>query len=583
MHRIEQVVTSKRLPERNSSQWRRVDLHIHTPASADYAQSGVTYLDILQKAESRGLDIISLTDHNTVAGYSTLQQEIAGLTFLEERKQLRPEEKLRLDEYRRLMNKILVLPGFELTCTLGFHILGIFPPQTTVRELEHTLLRLNVPVDQLDAGSTEVGATVDVLTAYRVINLAGGLVIAAHANSAHGVALQGFDFGGQTKIAYTQDSYLHALEVTDLDSKSRRRTALFFNGSKPEYPRRMHCIQGSDAHQLNRDARDKNRLGIGDRATEILLTETTFEALMEVFRGHDFARTRPYRVSQAPFDHVQAAREQGPSIVQSFHETMTRRGGRLHAVVCDVCAFANTNGGTIYIGVSSNPKLPPIGVDNPGEAISLLQAEIERKITPPLSVTIDTLESAGCKVLRVTVPPGKDAPYAVDENRIYIRNESETNIAVRDEIVALVVRSQREQAPPCPEPEAQAVSTLEQEGPVPEQLLPPKTGVEIVASEEREGRRYYSMRDLRNGDVVHNVTQQSARRLWRYAIDQAAKHPVRPEVVQWKGELGLLKTYRRAGKQRYDLVQRDASGALHIYYGVTDDGIHGPWRQVVGS
>ena len=75
------------------------------------------------------------------------------------------------------------------------------------------------------------------LTAYRVINEAGGICIAAHANSSHGVAMRGFDFGGQTKIAYTQDPNLHCLEVTDLTSRSRTATQRFFDGTKSEYPR----------------------------------------------------------------------------------------------------------------------------------------------------------------------------------------------------------------------------------------------------------------------------------------------------------------------------------------------------------
>ncbi len=345
---------------------------MHTPASADYLQPGVSYLDILRKAELRELDMIAFTDHNTTAGYAAMQKEIDTLTLLAERGRLQPDEKLVLDEYRRLLSRIVVLPGFELTATLGFHVLGIFSPQANVRDLDYVLRRLNVPAELLDSGSTEVGATVDVLTAYRIINEAGGLVIAAHVNSAHGVALQGFDFGGQTKIAYTQDPHLHALEVTDLESRGRRRTALFFNGSKPEYPRRMHCIQGSDAHHLNRPPDDKNRLGVGDRVTEVLLPEPTFEALLEVFQGQDFARTRPYRATQAPFDHVQAAREQGPSIVQSFHETMARRAGRLHAVICDACAFANTNGGTIYVGAAANAKTPPVGIESVPEIDQLI-------------------------------------------------------------------------------------------------------------------------------------------------------------------------------------------------------------------
>ena len=244
------------------SQWRRVDLHIHPPASACYAEPNVTYLDILRKAEEKGLDIIAITDHNTVTGCATMAKEVEELMLLERLNRLRAQEKQRLEEYRRLGDKVLVLPGFEFTATLGFHILGIFSEKTSIRELEYILLALNIPPDKLDAGSTEVGATTDVLTAYRIIDEAKGLVIAAHANSSHGVAMRGLGFGGQTKIAYTQDPHLHVLEVTDLEKKGRRTTASFYSGSKPEYPRRMHCIQGSDTHHLNRDPNDKNALVI---------------------------------------------------------------------------------------------------------------------------------------------------------------------------------------------------------------------------------------------------------------------------------------------------------------------------------
>jgi hypothetical protein len=305
------------------------------------------------------------------------------------------------------------------------------------------------------------------------------------------------------------------------------------------------------------------------------MSEVSFEALLEVFQGNDFARTRPYRPTQAPFDYVQAAREQGPSIVQSFHERTTRRGGRLHAIICDVCAFANTNGGTIYLGVSSNVKSPTTGIENPTETINTLKTEIERKITPPLHVSIDTLDSQGRKVLRLGIPVGDDPPYAVDENKIYVRDESETSMAVRDEIVGLVTKKLQPTVAPPPEEEvAEAV-------PAKAQIAPPRTGVEIVLTEERKGNRYYSMKDLRNGNVVHNVTQQSARKLWQYAITESLKQPVKPKTVDWKDDIGLLKRVKRSGKWRYDLAQRDPDGKLHVYYGVTDDGIHGPWRGLI--
>jgi len=565
-------------------QWRTIDLHLHTPASSDFQQSDITFLDMLQRAEARGLDIIAFTDHNTVAGCRRMQEEIRQLELLEKLGRLLPEEQTRLNEYRRLLAKILVLPGVEFTATFGFHILGIFPPEKDLREIEHLLLSLNIPADQLDNGSATVGATADVLTAYRLIDEAGGLVIAAHANSSNGVALRGFPLGGQTKIAYTQDPHLHALEVTDLEQKGSRSTAAFFNGTKPEYPRRMHCIQGSDSHRLTTDPQRKKNLGLGDRATDVLLPEVSFEALKELFLSNDFARTRPHRHKEEPaFDFIRAARDEGPNIVQDFHESMTVRGGRLFTIITDICAFANTNGGTLYIGLNADPTSPVVGVPAPEQAIAQLEKEIADRISPPLQCTLDIHETGGKKIVRVLIPRGDDPPYAVDDNKIYVRDEAETGLAVRDEIVGLVLRGQRQSAAV---PEVAVAAPLEAAvSPLAEVAAEeaPRTGVEIVAVEQRKGTPSYTMRDLRNGMVVKNVTRTSARRLWAYAITEFAKLPadISQANIQWMGNLGLLRTQAQGKGNRYDLVQRTPEG-IRYYFGVTNDGIHGPWKALVG-
>ena len=348
---------------RGSKQWRTMDLHLHTPASVDYQQSEVSYLEILQRAEARNLDIIAFTDHNTISGYRQMREEVERLEFLEESGRLLAEEQTQLNEYRRLFNKILILPGFEFTATFGFHILGIFPKEKPLREIEHILLNLNIPAEQLDYGSDTVGATTDVIGAYQAISEAGGLAIAAHANSTHGVAMRGFTFGGQTRIAYTQDPNLLALEVTDLEKKGRRTTAAFFSGTKPEYPRRMHCIQGSDAHRVTADSKRKGNLGIGDRPTDVLIPEVSFNALIDLFSTNDYARARPHRLKAEPaYDFIRAAREECANIVQDFHESLSVRGGRLYAVVADISAFANTNGGTLFLGLSGDTRKPISGI-----------------------------------------------------------------------------------------------------------------------------------------------------------------------------------------------------------------------------
>lgn len=572
-------------PKSTQEQWYKLDLHLHTPASADYQQPGINCLDILKEAERKGLDIIAFTDHNTVNGYKMMVQELDELVLLERLKRLNPDEEKKIAEYRRLLDKILILTGFEFTATFGFHILGIFPPETPVRDLEFLLLQLNIPGDKLDHGATDVGATTDVLNTYRIINEAGGIVIAAHANSTHGVALQGLSFGGQTRIAFTQDPHLHALEVTDLEKQGKKTTARFFDGSKPEYPRRMHCIQSSDAHRLTRDPANYKNLGLGDRVTEILLPERSFDAIRDVFLNNDFARTRPYRAESHPFDYIQASREEGPNIVQEFHENYSKRGGYLDAIIADVGAFANTNGGTLYIGVSEDPHKATVGIGgSPNRVINHLLTAIEDSIVPALQVNVDIQETQGVKVARITVPRGDDPPYVVDESKIYIRSEAETTLAVRDEIVELARRSLNLTPPHdfsatnshgAPETDAPA---SDEQGKTPS----PRTGVEIASVETRKGGSYYTMRDLRNNNLVKNVTKQSARRLWRYAIEEAEHNPVIESQVRWMGDIGMWKRREHGNLIRYDLVQRDKN-TLRVYYGVTEEGLHGDWNVLVGE
>jgi hypothetical protein len=572
--------------KRKNRQWYTIDLHLHTPASADFQEPDVTFLDILRRAEARGLSAIAFTDHNTVAGYRRMREEIAFLETLKTRGRLTEEERRQLAEYRRLLEKLVVFPGFEFTATLGFHILGIFPPEKTVREIEHILLDLNIPDTQLDKGSMTVGATSDVLTAYRKIDEAGGLAIAAHANSTHGVALRGFDFGGQTKIAYTQDEHLHALEVTDLEQRGRRSTAAFFNGAKPEYPRRMHCIQGSDAHRLRADPGNRKNLGVGDRATDVLLPELSFAALRDLFLGSDFSRTRPHRAVKEreeddAYDYIQSAREDGPSIIQDFHESMAEKGGKLYEIIANVCAFANTNGGTLYIGVAPNAKTPPVGIVHPAKGVALLERAIGHKISPALSVAVDVQETRGKRVIRVMVPRGADPPYAVEGTKIYIRDEDETGLAVRDEVVRLIERRQHPPEATVPGPSAPPAAGPSAPPAAEPGVAPPRTGVEIVGFEERDGVRYFTVRDLRNGNMVKNVTLASSRRLWHYAISEHAKLPA-PETLSWQGDLALLKKRKRRGDSSYDLIQRTPKG-YRWYFGDSEDGIHGEWKRLVGA
>jgi len=607
------------VPGKPARKWYKVDLHLHTPASHDYEEPQLTYLDWMRAVVAKGVEIAAITDHNTVAGVAAIRHEFEWLTRLEKDGRLTDTERTQLAEWRDLAGKVLLLPGFEFTATFGFHILALFPPETSLRHLEHVLLTLNVPADKLDLGSTETGASTDVLSAYRIIREAGGLVIAAHANSTHGVAMRDFPFGGQTKIAYTQDSNLDALEVTDLESR-RYSTARFFNGSKIEYPRRMHCIQGSDAHRVNVDAKNVKRLGIGERATEMALDVASFDAIKTLLQSTQFDRTRPARPKDVPFDPLMAARAEGPSIVQSFHESASQRSGKLAGILADVCAFANTAGGTIFIGASPR-KDKPKGLPDPKEVEAEVRAALVDRLTPPLEVKLDIFQSEEVQVLRLRVPKGNDRPYCLDDNKFYVRDETETSLAVRDEIVALVrevLESASVAQPALQETNiAPAVSrgkpeyrdrrrgrgrlgeepsdndkvtesatslaevdTLGEASQSDDAFYLPQIGVEIVETGDRSGHHFYSVRDLRNGHIIKNVTRRGARKLWNYAIQQHEDNPINQRKIEWRGNIGLVRAEKRAGKTRYDLALREGE-RVRVFYGVTDDGMEGDWTVFV--
>ncbi|MDP6584690.1 MAG: ATP-binding protein, partial [Anaerolineales bacterium] len=278
-------------------------------------------------------------------------------------------------------------------------------------------------------------------------------------------------------------------------------------------------------------------------------------------------------------DYVRSAQQEGASIIQSFHSKITKRGGHLFSVISDVCAMANTNGGVIFIGTTNDPASPHTGVTNISRTITTLKGELSRRITPTLNCSVDSLTSRGKKVLRINVPRGDDPPYAIDDNKIFVRDEAETTAAVRDEIVQLThlarKRSKTHSELLTTDPEKKSKSR---------KIGPPRTGVEIVATEERDGTIYHTMRDLRNGNQVKNVTRASSRRLWHYAIMQKENDiSMKDLTVKWQGNLGFIKHYRKGPITRTDLCQRVKEGHIRIYYGVTEDGLHGPWRKLANT
>ena len=111
---------------------------------------------------------------------------------------------------------------------------------------------------------------------------------------------------------------------------------------------------------------------------------------------------------------------------------------------------------------------------------------------------------------------------------------------------------------------------------------PPRTGVEHVEIEERDGVKYHTLRDLRNGNLINNVTRSSARRLWHYAITQVETAPPDLSAAQWRNNVAVLNRRQKGNMNLYDLAVREGD-RVHIYYGVTDGGLSDSMLALIGE
>ncbi len=554
---------------RNGKRWIRADLHIHTPASEDYAEPKISYLEILQEAERRQLEIIAFTDHNTVHGYEQMLRDVDLLEMLDRSQRLTDAEQERLHEYRRLLKKITVLPGFEFTSHFGAHILGIFAPNCPISLIEATLLQLGVPAESLKKGMTSIANTRHVTEAYEIISRAGGLVIAPHANGPNGVITETLRMGtsGQARVAATQSPYLHALEFVNFYTDHEKFTSPgFYNGKTEHYDRRMFCLQGSDAHRLRRGESNGDgwhHHGIGDRYNEFLLPENTFENLKTLFASQDFDRLRVPKRDQKQWE-IDTLRVGPPTDRQAL-----RLEEQAETVWRDVAALANIGGGTLVIGCAKDGAM--VGINKPDQTSELLRRTVQEELTPQPYLTLELLNYEGKDLIRVEVKASNHPPYIGRDGIVYTRHDGQTVPADRSEIIQL-----------CRRALAEGESTVLDNG---QDLDLPRSGVEVVAAQKRGGVWYYEVRDLR---TTAGVTRDRAQGLWSYAIGRyedlrEGRIDVQSQV-KWKGRLGLWRAYRQGNRIKYDLVHRDSNGVIdHIFFGVSDWGLGEGWQALLGE
>ncbi len=240
-----------------SLQPRRIDLHVHGPASHDFHGSE-TYEQLLDMAISKGMDAIALTDHNSVDGVDDIN--------------LASKNK-----------NIAVFPGMEISCGGAgkgpIHVLGIFDVGTTKDELQKVLGKLDVNGKGEQALSSK-----SVFDVINIIRENKGLPILAHANSTHG-ALS--DIIGNPRIEIVKNPNLIAVHATESDFRKPvgKRLVDILNGQDPAYKTKLAVIKASDNPSPSGGGHAVST--IGDAFSYFKMGELSLEGLRQCFEDPD--------------------------------------------------------------------------------------------------------------------------------------------------------------------------------------------------------------------------------------------------------------------------------------------------------
>ena len=213
-----------------------------------------------------------------------------------------------------------------------------------------------------------------------------------------------------------------------------------YDGTNLGYERRMFCLQGSDAHRVTQDQNDAmHRWGIGDRPSEALLTEPTFEALLQLFLSKDFDRLRvPFVSDVTRYNRIADARTAGTSDRQIMSASCTDDPDQMCR---HVVALANSGGGTIFLGMDPDPKIPIAGLADATSDMRTFQTAVSELIFPQPDWSVDIVPYEGHEVIQIEVRDAQRKPCYMREQEdraIYVRHNSETVLASHGDLIDML-------------------------------------------------------------------------------------------------------------------------------------------------
>ncbi|HEC84527.1 MAG TPA: transcriptional regulator [Thioploca sp.] len=132
--------------------------------------------------------------------------------------------------------------------------------------------------------------------------------------------------------------------------------------------------------------------------------------------------------------------KKGEDSSRQFKENLSS----IDKLAVEISAFANTNGGDIYLGVDDNGVIKGLSRDDIKRLNQWISSATSQKIEPPIFVQTEIVLSDEKTIMIITVPKGNNKPYSVNKTtEFWVKNGADKRRASRDELFRLMQSSSR--------------------------------------------------------------------------------------------------------------------------------------------
>ena len=127
--------------------------------------------------------------------------------------------------------------------------------------------------------------------------------------------------------------------------------------------------------------------------------------------------------------------QQGENASIEFKEIVARP----ESLAKEIVAFANTQGGTLLLGIADNGEI--IGISDDKNHEEYLANIARNNVIPAIDITIEKITFENKNIIAVSIPKGKDKPYQTLNNQFLIRIGSTNRVATQTELMRLFQQS----------------------------------------------------------------------------------------------------------------------------------------------